>query len=143
DLWDAIEAAALGNLSMAARLLRYMRTNGLYAGLLSTRTSGLVRLPREFFGDPDLVRALASKNGTTSLFDMVCPSSELQALVADGDILGVGVAELVPIPGRLPQLVRRDPEYLRYRWQDNQWVYQTIAGDIAVTPGGGRWVLHL
>lgn len=143
DLMDAQRLAATGDLSMAGRLLRYMRSNGLYSGLLSTRTSGLVRLPRQFYGDPNLVQGLAAKNGTFSLFDLICPPQELQALVADGDVLGVGVAELITVDGRLPQLVRRDPEYLQYRWSENLWVYHFAGTPEPIIPGDGRWVLHL
>src|SRR5262245_55224043 len=45
DLEDAIQAADVGDLSIAARLCRSLRRDGVLAGVLSTRTDGLVRLP--------------------------------------------------------------------------------------------------
>jgi phage gp29-like protein len=40
-------------------------------------------------------------------------------------------------------MIRRDPEFLVYRWQENRWYYKTLVGLIPVTPGDGKWVLHI
>lgn len=143
DLEAAIRAADVGDLSMAAQLSRSMRRDGVLAGLLSTRAGGLVRLPKRFTGADEIVRALEGRDGVRSVFDDMFPASELELLAGDGDVLGIGVAELVPVAGRAyPVLVRLDPEWLRYRWSENRWYYLSIAGPIPITPGDGRWVLH-
>lgn len=148
DLDDAERLADQGFIGPAARLMKAAKRNGIYVGALSTRTAGLVRLSKKFRGDPTFVRELqlgSSSVGTPphSLFDEVCSPAELTKLDADGVELGVGVAELVPVEGRdVPVLVRLDPEYLQYRWSENQWYYQTVVGLIPITPGDGRWVLH-
>ena len=143
DLEAAQAAADSGDLSSAAQLYRAMRRDGVYAGILSTRTGGLVRLPKRFYGNPDIVEALKKRNGTRSVFDEMHPPSELKLLADDGTNLGVGVAELLPVEGRdYPVLVRLDPEWLRYRWNENRWYYLSIAGALPITPGDGRWVLH-
>lgn len=143
DLETAIKAADAGDLGPAARLYRACRGDGVFAGLLSTCTDGMVRLPKRFYGDPDQIRELEPRNGSCSVFDEMAPPAELALLAADGRILGVGVGELVPVPGRnYPVLRRLEPEFLRYRWQEGRWYYSSVAGLLPITPGDGRWVLH-
>lgn len=146
DLESAIHAADCGDLSWAARLYKAFRRDGILSGLLSTRTGGLVRLPKRFSGDSEVKDALERRDGllARSVFDDMCPSAELALMAADGIALGIAVGELVRVEGRdFPVLVRLDPEFLRYRWNENRWYYSSIAGLIPITPGDGRWVLHV
>lgn len=133
-----------GNLAVAARLMRSARKDGVLAGVLSTRTAGLVRLPKRFRGDTDVIAALeVGHEQTRSVFDEMFPASELALIAADGELLGVGVGEMVEVQGRdYPVLVRLDPEFLIYFWHENRWYYRSIVGLIAITPGDGRWILH-
>lgn len=144
DLESAEIDADAGDMSGAARLMRAVRKDGVYAGVLSTRTGGLVRLPKRFRGEPAIVAALElGHDSIRSVFDEMFPPQELALLAKDGFELGVGVAELVPVKGRdYPVLVRLDPEWLRYRWVENRWYYQSVVGLLPITPGDGRWVLH-
>jgi uncharacterized protein DUF935 len=149
DIERAIQQADGGLLQIAARLWRSCKRDGVFMGVLSTRTGGLVRLPKKFRGRADIVAALQlgmgdGPQGPRSVFDEMFPQAELAALAADGIGLGVAVAELVPVLGRdFPVMRRRDPEYLVYRHNENRWYYQTIAGMIPITPGDGRWILHI
>jgi hypothetical protein len=144
DLEAAQISADAGYMRPAAQLCRAMRRDGVVSGLLGTRSGGLIRLPNTFYGDAAIVSDLKSLNGTRSVFDEMVPPAELQALNDDGLYLGVGVAELVPVEGRdYPVLVRLDPEYLRYRWNENRWYFESVAGLLPITPGDGRWVLHM
>ncbi len=143
DLESAMHSADSGNLAAAAQLCRAMRRDGVLAGLLSTTSGGLVRLPKRFSGRDDIKEALEGRDGARNLFDDMFPPSELEMLAADGVLLGVAVGELVPVEGRAyPVLVRLDPEWLQFRWNENRWYYNSIAGPIPITPGDGRWVLH-
>lgn len=145
DLETAEYLADAGDLTMAAQLMKAAKKDGTYKGLLSTRTSGLVRLPKQFRGTPEIVEQLdLDAFETRSVFDQMFPATELALLVADGIELGVGVAELKKVKGRKhPILIRLDPEFLRYYPETNEWVYNSVAGVLKVTPGDGRWVLHM
>lgn len=142
DLESAQYAADAGDLSIAAQIYRSMRRDGVIAGLLSTLTSGIVRLPKRWYGELG-VEELKARNGSRSVFDDMFPPSELSLLAADGRVLGVGVGELIPVDGRdFPVFRRLEPEFLRWRWIEGRWYYNSIIGPLPITPGDGRWVLH-
>jgi hypothetical protein len=141
-----IEAASLaadnGDLSYIARLVRAMHGDGVFVGHLKGRTGKAVRLPRRFSGDAAMVEELTGRDGARSVFEDMCPATELERLADDAVMLGVFVGELMPVKGRdYPVLVRLEPEHLRYRWSENRWYYQSVFGELAITPGDGRWVL--
>jgi hypothetical protein len=137
DLESTVLAADSGNLRFVGQLWRSIRRDGMVAGVLSTRTQGLVQLPMRILSDDEmLVSELAHD------FAEVFPTSELALLAADGIGPGVGVGEFVQIDGCLPVLRRLDPEFLSYRWAEDRWYYQSIHGVEPVNPGDGRWVLH-
>jgi hypothetical protein len=144
DIERAEHEANAGNLCTAARMFRSARADGVLSGVLSTRTDGLVRLPRKFRGRMDVVRRLTDDHAYARTdFDELCPAAEIGAMVADGIALGVSVAELVWTTDRaFPSLVRLDPEFLLFRWAENQWYYRSAAGMLPIYPGNGRWVLH-
>lgn len=148
DLEDAERNADQGILAGAAQLMKAAHRDGTYMGVLASRTSGLVRLPKKFVGDPALIGQLQLGQANDaaeprSLFDEINPPSELAKFAADGFELGVAVGQLIPVEGRdVPVFVRLDPEFLQFRWSDNAWFYNSIAGLLVVEPGDGQWVLH-
>jgi len=150
DVETATIAADMGQIKPAAQLMAAAKQDGVYSGVLSTRTDGLVRLPRKFVGDSEICAKLeaghtsgSSNADPRSDFDEMCPPKELALLAADGLTLGIGVGELVEVPGRAyPVLVRLDPQFLVYLWSDGCWYYQSVAGMLPITPGDGHWVLH-
>jgi hypothetical protein len=144
DLESAQAQADTGYLTLAAQLYRAMRRDGTVSGLLSTRSGGLVALPKRFSGDDAAVTQLRAMNGTRSIFDEMFPPAELKLLAQDGVMLGIGVAELVPVEGRAhPIMIRLEPEFLQYRWIENRWYYRSSLGLLPITPGDGRWILHM
>lgn len=146
DLESASHAADQGMMAQAAAICRSIRRDGVVSGLLATRTSGLVRLPKRFRGNKAVKQALERADGITcrSVFDDLCPSSELALIAADGILLGVGFGMLVPVEGReFRVLVRVDPQALYYQWNENRWYFMSAAGRIPITPGDGTWVMHV
>lgn len=70
DLEAAEHAADTGNLAGASRLMRSARKDGVLAGVLSTRTGGLVRLPKRFRGNAEIIAALeVGHDSIRSVFD--------------------------------------------------------------------------
>jgi phage gp29-like protein len=144
DIEDAQVAADSGDLTKAARLCNAMRADGVLSGVLSTRTDGVIALPKRWRGAGYMLTLLQyGGDSVRSVFDEMFPPAELALLASDGILLGVAVGELVPVTGRdYPVLVRHNPEFLIYRRNENRWYLRTIAGLVAITPGDGRWILH-
>lgn len=143
DVEEATITAGTGDLSLAGRLYRAFRRDGIVQGLGGVRAGGLVRLPKRFLGDYDAVSFFAGAEGQSGTFDTIFPTSELELLDQDGFYLGVGVAEMVMLPGAiLPTMIRLDPEYLYYMWHEDCWYYRSTMGMERVVPGDGRWILH-
>lgn len=143
DIEAARRMADSGDMSKAARLADALRSDGVADGLLSTRTGGLVRLPRLFTGTPAAVAWLRGAEGHPGVFDRVFPSTELELLARDGLCLGIAVGEFIQEPwARYPHLVRLQPEFLRYRRYEDRWYYQSERGLEPIVPGDGRWLLH-
>lgn len=150
SLEEAERQADGGDMKKAAQLMAAAKKDGHLAGVLSTRTGGLVRLPKKFRGDEQIIRELEprsdnqdSRGGAVSIFDQMFPPNEIAQLASDGTTLGVGLGELIPVRGRdYPVMVRQDPQFLRYVWNENQWYFNSIAGLIPITPGDGQWILH-
>jgi hypothetical protein len=139
----ASEAADMGDMSQAAQLCRAMRRDPVISGLLATKSGGITRLPKKWYGSPKVISALTDTEGGTPVFDLLCPPTELRKLADDADFLKIAVAELVPVKGRsYPVLERKDPEALVYLWNYNQWCFRSTAGILPIMPGDGRWVLH-
>jgi len=142
DLDRATQESDSGRLTTIGQLNRAMMRDGLISGLLKTRTAGLVALPKRYRGALDMIEALKTESGTRSEFDEMCPPTELARLAADMEVVGLGVGELKPVVGRvLPVLERLDPQFVVYRWNENRYYYQSVAGLLPITPGDGRWVL--
>jgi hypothetical protein len=141
---EASKLADMGDLKRASQLVRSMKRDPIISGLLATKSGGIVRLPRKWSGSQVVIDSLESKDSGIPRFDLLCPPQEVKAMADDGDLLGVGLGELVPVPGRsYSVLERKEPEFIWYNWANNTWHYRSNAGLLLIEPGLGRWVLHL
>lgn len=147
DLERAQAEADNGFMRTPAQLCASMRGDGVYRGLINNRTASLVQLPKRFYTEgktsKQMAKVLSSRAGGRSVYEEMIPPQEAKLMVKDGLELGVGIGELVPVKDRMyPVLVRLEPEFLQYRWVENRWYFQSVAGTIPITPGNGRWVMH-
>lgn len=155
-------AADGGRLMLAADLVESLMGDDRVQGVLSTRTHGLLGLPRQFFGstgdvgEGDAESPRNALEGTTALADQpatpgdwarMFPEAELAQFTAWGVLLGVALAERVPDADRkvgdrsAPELCVWHPRWLRHDWSRDQWYLTTAEGEIEVNPGDGRWIL--
>jgi hypothetical protein len=136
DIETALHRASNGDLSICGQLHRAYQIDGVLQGIHSTRSGGLVRLPKTFHGTAKAVAALKGSEGQPGAFARYFPQAELEHL-------GIGVGQFVEAErDRNPQLVRLDPEFLTYRLSEDRWYYRSLEGLLPITPGDGRWVLH-
>lgn len=136
---------------MAADLNRAAITeNGVIAGLVGTIAHGILGLPLNLQGDPELIAALSDADGTTGDYGAMIPESEAAQVFADGITLGVGLGQLIephpekmrPIGDRnVPRLRWWDPRWLRQDPYSRRWFLMTRTGEIEIVPGDGEWIL--
>jgi hypothetical protein len=152
---DAVEVECnSGTLLQLATLIDAMRRNGLISGIMDTRTAGMLRLPIQYAGDPFLVELLQGRDpsydqetkrlvdpGLPGLWTQMAPQAEQSAILWDGILAGVGLGELVPRDPDPPVLRHLELHWLTHRREQDQFHYQTRAGQFQVKPGDGRWVL--
>jgi hypothetical protein len=153
DIDAALAVAETGNMQMIGRIADTLIGDGLIAGELSTRFDGMLHLPRYFEasveeapdGRPYRGSMRPAEEYAIALsreFDTLCPASELSLIARDGGLLNIMFGEILEDEDGRLRLVRRNPEFLTYRFSENQWYVRTAYGEQEpVTPGDGRWLL--
>jgi len=143
DVDIATRMADIGDMQRAAGLARAMKRDLLIHGLLRTKSGGVTRLKKEWFGSERVREDLTETDHGIPRFDLLAPPQQLRKMAEDFDLLGVAVGELVPVEGRdYPILERKEPENLYYLWPWNLWVFRSTAGILPIIPGDGRWVFE-
>lgn len=142
DVERAEAAANSGQLQWAAQIADWCKADLTIGGLLATRCS-VPRLPRRWRGDAEARRWLEGEGDEPGCFDDIFPPGELEELMIDHLVLGIGVGVFVQPPGQAyPRLVRLDNQFLRYQPGEDRYIYQGYGQTYYVTPGDGIWVLH-
>ena len=140
---QASQIADMGDLAPAAKLTRAARRDPIISGLLATKSGGITRLPKVWYGDETVVEDLTTKAHGIPRFDLLCPPAEVKTLADDADFFKIAFFELIPVVGRpYPVLRRIDPERFVYLWQFDSWFLRSSAGIIPWTPGNGRCGIH-
>ncbi len=149
---EAKQATYTGTLRRAADLWRAAITeNGVFAGLMSTITHGLLGLPLNLQGDPAMCAALLDAEGTPGEYGQLFPEDETAAVMADGLGFGIGLGQMImpcdpmtrPVGGHIvPHMKWWDPRDLRQDPYTRQWYLLTRDGEIPITPGDGEWIMY-
>ncbi len=148
DVEKAIVSASMGDLRIAAQLMESAKGDGVVRGVLSSRSDGLVSLPRKIKGREDMVEILEGNDTKSGIFDVMVPPGEAAKMAADAALLAVSVARMctedtgIPYANRV--LHRMDPQFLSYDWSQDTWFFQAAnKGRVPITPGMDGWVLYL
>lgn len=141
----ALLQADSGNLRQAAKLVEAMLSDATIYGVLQPKIHGLLRLPLEFQGLSqeliDKLQGLESEPGSGEFWKLF-PENELIRLQLWGEMLGVGIAEMVKENDQI-HLHTLEPQFLQYRWTEDKWYFQTATSLEEVIPGNGRWILYM
>lgn len=147
DVADAVRmAASSGDYSRIVQIMNAVHsTDAVYNGAMEAFVSMICQCPLRFTGDADVVAALSpghedpeQPGSARSLWRDSFSTATLASLLRDGREYGCWLGELNYDCG-WPQLIRHDPEWLRYRRFDNVWTYQVLGGETVITPGDGQW----
>jgi len=147
----ALSDADTGNLQRAADLVETItETDDRASGVLSTRTLGMLRLDLTFKGGAEEARVAlggVADSRESGEWWTQHPESELAQLISWGIMLGVGVAQRVPLPREAGarQLHRLENWHPRWMWQNtysHQWHMTHKGGTLDVAPGDGQWIIY-
>jgi hypothetical protein len=146
--WDAdrilvaIANADAGNFRILGDFVAALLADDRVAGVLQTRTHGLLGMPLDFLGgDKEFQDLLKGGDDGPGLWYLLHSEAELSAFMADAIVGGIGLAQRVPGPNGF-YLQRWDPGDLICSDLGNgkrNWQVQTATGIEDITPG--RWIL--
>ena len=136
DVSAALTMAEGGNMQSIGRIADALLSDGAIVGQLTTRFDGMLQLPRHIEGP---VREYA--DALNEDFDEFCSPAELGLMARDGGVLNIVFGEILELESGKLKLVRRNPEFLTYRHNENRWYVRTREGQEPVEPGNGRWLL--
>ena len=147
----AQDAANSGFLQKLADLVDVIRVDDRTEGVLGARTLGLLGLPLKFLGGNEAFRKwLEAPPSGEGEWAREHSEAEMILLQTWGILLGVGVAQRVPLPRRAGQKQRYrletwNPRALRCDLSPNakvRWYIMTADGEEPIIPGAGKWVLY-
>ena len=150
-------AATGGNLRIAADLCEWMIGDDRIQAVLETRADALLGLDFSLVERGDARRSKAVCAALDSEWETSFPEAELRKLLAWGQMLGVGLGQLVwdedPDTGRWTmRLETWSPRWLAWDSVRHTWTIDAIEGGAPlgsaptgrydITPGDGQWILY-
>lgn len=150
---QAREQADSGVMQEVADLCETMCRDARIKGVLSTRTHGLLGLPIEFDGGAPRARETlaGNSNGKNGEWFHMHDESEVAKLLRWGLLLGVGLAQRIPLPRVMGEPHRYRIETWSPRWLTyyhygsgaggSRWRVMTEDGQVDLVPGDGQWIL--
>jgi len=146
EIKRASDAADAGQLMRLADLCETIMADDRVDGVLDTRTHGLLGLPLTFEGG---LPAMQSDLTEGDAWWQSHEEGELAKLLRWGLVMGIGLAQRVPLP-RLPTERQRyrietwSPRWLTqiHRGDSVEWLVQTSKGASTVVPGAGQWIVY-
>lgn len=150
-------AATGGNLRIAADLCEWMIGDDRIQAVLETRADALLGLDFSLVERGDARRSKAVCAALDSEWEASFPEAELRKLLAWGQMLGVGLGQLVwdedPDTGRWTmRLETWSPRWLAWDSVRHTWTIDAIEGGAPlgsaptgrydITPGDGQWILY-
>lgn len=147
----AQDSANSGFLQKLADLVDSIRVDDRVEGVLESRTLGLLGLPLKFVGgSEDFRKWLEAPPSGEGEWAREHSEAEMVLLKTWGILLGVGLAQRVPLPRLAGERQRYrletwNPRALRCDLSPNakvRWYVMTAEGEEPVIPGNGKWVLY-
>ena len=134
-----------GSLLRLAEICEAMMADSVIAGLLDTRSNGLISLPVSITGKDDrLVRILVGDSDggqlqkNSALFWKMFPTTELARVIKWGILAGMGLGEFVEDANGVPVLHALDLHDVTVDFDGRLWwTAQGVHEEII--PGNGRW----
>lgn len=139
-----------GSMRELADFVETIFTDDRVTGVLSTRTHGLLGLPMDFTGgDKAAAKDLQGAPDEPGEWWKMHDESEVAKLLQWGLVMGVGLAQRLPLPRRIGEPHRykletwspRWLQYFHYPTDGVHWKVQTQQGMLPLAPGDGQWIL--
>lgn len=145
-----------GDMFSLGLFLDAMRADPMVYGIMSTRVAMLGQ-PIQWQGKDQIL--IDRLNGREATYDpdsgavldpgyegdfyKMFPLEELESIMWDGDLSGMGIGEfVVQSNGEVPRLRHLPIHWLQYNYDKEQWEYRSPVASYVVKPGDGRFFLY-
>lgn len=137
----ALDAHESGSFYSSAQMVEAMGRDDRISAVLSTRVKGMLGLPFDLHGGSDKARDVMWDRWLE-----VAPEWALATIERWATMMGFALAEIVwrrdSADEWIPTIKPWHPMFVRFDHEDRTFKVQTVDGEVPVTPGDGKWILH-